>query len=127
MTDRFMLSRRQLLKTSAAGAALGIASSVLPFRAAFAASATVGFIYAVFFWTFIPLLLSIYEAIVLLEMSTTTFNMTYNVDLVLQLVDPPEEEKRDIKLDVFSMEITPDDDVEATQKIPPENLKRINQ
>ena len=45
MTDRFMLSRRQLLKTSAAGAALGIASSVLPFRAAFAASATVGFIY----------------------------------------------------------------------------------
>ena len=33
MTDRFMLSRRQLLKTSAAGAALGIASSVLPFRA----------------------------------------------------------------------------------------------
>ena len=37
MTDRFMLSRRQLLKTSAAGAALGLASSALPFRAAFAA------------------------------------------------------------------------------------------
>jgi basic membrane protein A and related proteins len=45
MTHRFMLSRRQLLKTSAAGAALGLASSALPFRAAFAASVTVGFIY----------------------------------------------------------------------------------
>ena len=45
MTHKFMLSRRQLLKTSAAGAALGLASSALPFRAAFAASATVGFIY----------------------------------------------------------------------------------
>jgi simple sugar transport system substrate-binding protein len=41
MTDRFMLSRRQLLKTSAA---LGLASA-LPFRPAFAAGATVGFIY----------------------------------------------------------------------------------
>ena len=45
MTDKLMLSRRQLLKTSAAGAAIGLASSVLPLRAAFAASATVGFIY----------------------------------------------------------------------------------
>jgi simple sugar transport system substrate-binding protein len=45
MIDRLMLSRRQLLKTSAAGAALGLASSVLPFRPAFAAAATVGFIY----------------------------------------------------------------------------------
>jgi len=45
MTDRFMLSRRQLLKTSAAGAALGALSSMLPFGAARAASATIGFIY----------------------------------------------------------------------------------
>jgi simple sugar transport system substrate-binding protein len=39
------LNRRQLLKTSAAGAALGVASSMLPIRSAFAATATVGFIY----------------------------------------------------------------------------------
>jgi len=41
MTDRFLLSRRQLLKTSAAGAV----SALLPFGSARAASATVGFIY----------------------------------------------------------------------------------
>ncbi|TIU17972.1 MAG: twin-arginine translocation signal domain-containing protein, partial [Mesorhizobium sp.] len=45
MTDRFLLSRRQLLKTSAAGAALGLASAAFPVSRAFAASATVGFIY----------------------------------------------------------------------------------
>ena len=45
MFERFSLSRRQLLKTSAAGAALGVASSILPVRSAFAASATIGFIY----------------------------------------------------------------------------------
>ncbi len=44
MTNRFMLSRRQILKTSAAGAAWHRASA-LPFRSAFAAEATIGFIY----------------------------------------------------------------------------------
>ena len=44
MTNHFMLSRRQLLKTSAAGA-LGLAASSLPFSRAFAAGATIGFIY----------------------------------------------------------------------------------
>jgi len=44
MTSNFLISRRQLLRTSAAGAA-GLAASTLPFRAAFAASATIGFIY----------------------------------------------------------------------------------
>ncbi len=45
MTDRLMLSRRQLLKTSAAGAALGAFTTILPMRSAMAATATVGFIY----------------------------------------------------------------------------------
>ena len=45
MTQRFMLSRREFLKASSAGAALGVAGSALPLRSAFAASATVGFIY----------------------------------------------------------------------------------
>ncbi|TGV74139.1 twin-arginine translocation signal domain-containing protein, partial [Mesorhizobium sp. M00.F.Ca.ET.149.01.1.1] len=45
MTGKFMLSRRDLLKTSAAGAALGLAPAAFPIRAARAAAATVGFIY----------------------------------------------------------------------------------
>ncbi|TIM61752.1 MAG: BMP family ABC transporter substrate-binding protein, partial [Mesorhizobium sp.] len=40
-----MLSRRDLLKTSAAGAALGLASASFPISRAFAAAVTVGFIY----------------------------------------------------------------------------------
>jgi basic membrane protein A and related proteins len=45
MTGKFMLSRRQLLKSTAAGAALGLGASVLP-RTAFADTPlTVGFIY----------------------------------------------------------------------------------
>ncbi|TJX50108.1 MAG: BMP family ABC transporter substrate-binding protein, partial [Mesorhizobium sp.] len=45
MTARFTLNRRDLLKTSAVGAALGLVSASFPIRRAFAASATVGFIY----------------------------------------------------------------------------------
>ena len=45
MPSRLVLDRRQFLKTSAAGAALGITASTLPFGAARAASLTVGFIY----------------------------------------------------------------------------------
>ena len=44
MIDRFTLSRRQLLKTSALGA-VGVAASALPVGSAFAAGLTVGFIY----------------------------------------------------------------------------------
>lgn len=76
---------------------------------------TAGAIYLLWFWTCIPFLISLYEAIVLLEMSVTTFNMTYNIEKVLALVEPPDE-KHDPKMDVFSMEISPDDDtVEAGQ------------
>jgi TM2 domain-containing membrane protein YozV len=70
---------------------------------------TAGAIYLLWFWTFIPFLISLYEAIVLLEMSMTTFNMTYNIELVLALVEPPEAQAESDKMDVFSMEITPDD------------------
>ena len=45
MTGRFLLSRRQLLKSSVAGAALGLGTSLLPGRAFAAAPLTVGFIY----------------------------------------------------------------------------------
>ena len=45
MPKNFMLSRRQLIKTSAAGAMLGLAPSGFISGPAFAAEATVGFIY----------------------------------------------------------------------------------
>jgi basic membrane protein A len=45
MTNRFVVSRRRILKSSTAGAALGVAAAGLPLRSAFAAEATIGFIY----------------------------------------------------------------------------------
>jgi TM2 domain-containing membrane protein YozV len=61
-----------------------------------------GLIYLLWSWTFIPLLISIYEAIMLFEMSTVTFNMTYNIELVLARTEP--EDTRAPKMDVFRME-----------------------
>mgnify|MGYP003384600418 CR=1 FL=1 len=57
------------------------------------------------FWslTLIPYLLSIYEAVVLSHMSLVSFNMTYNLDLVLQEISPEDSEKPS-RLDVFSLE-----------------------
>jgi basic membrane protein A len=45
MPSTFAFTRRQFIKTTAAGAALGVASSLIPLRSALAASATIGFIY----------------------------------------------------------------------------------
>ena len=45
MNPQFLINRRRFLQTSAAGAALGIVGSGLPLHSAFAASATIGFIY----------------------------------------------------------------------------------
>lgn len=50
--------------------------------------ATAGWIYLFWFWTLVPLLLSIYEGIVLCQMAAVTFNMTYNLDLVLSMTMP---------------------------------------
>ncbi len=76
-----------------------------------------GFIYLLWFWTLIPFLISLYEAIMLFEMSQVTFNMTYNIELVLSQIEP--EEKLIPKMDVFSMEVSePDwqDNLEEAQK-----------
>ena len=70
---------------------------------------TAGFIYVVWFWTLIPLLISLYEAIVLMEMSVTTFNMTYNIELVLTLVEPLDNSRAPI-IDVFSMQSAPEEE-----------------
>ncbi|WEX10712.1 BMP family ABC transporter substrate-binding protein [Chelativorans sp. AA-79] len=45
MSSSFNFTRRRFLQTSATGAALGLAGSVLPLRPALAAGATIGFIY----------------------------------------------------------------------------------
>ena len=45
MPSTFAFTRRQFMKTTAAGAAIGVASSLIPLRGALAASATIGFIY----------------------------------------------------------------------------------
>lgn len=49
-----------------------------------------GWIYLFWFWTFVPFLLSLYEALILIQMSTVSFNMTYNLDLVLAHILPEE-------------------------------------
>jgi simple sugar transport system substrate-binding protein len=45
MNRKFSINRRQFLKSSAAGAALGVVGTPITLRSAFAASATIGFIY----------------------------------------------------------------------------------
>ncbi len=64
-----------------------------------------GWIYLFWFWTFVPFLLSLYEALVLSQMSIVTFNMTYNLDVILLQILPPEELNSPAKLDVFSLEL----------------------
>ncbi len=64
-----------------------------------------GWIYLFFFPTFVPLLLSLYEALVLSQMSVVTFNMAYNLDVILSQILPPEEQGNPAKLDVFSLEL----------------------
>ncbi len=61
-----------------------------------------GWIYLTWSWTLVPFLLSMYEAFVLWHMSQVSFNMTYNLDLVLRDI-LPEDTDRQAKLDVFSL------------------------
>lgn len=49
-----------------------------------------GWIYFFWFWTLVPLLLSIYEGMIMAQMSLVTFNMTYNLDVILQIITPEE-------------------------------------
>ena len=64
-----------------------------------------GWIYFFWFWTFVPLLLSLFEALLLAQMSLTTFNMTYNLDVILTDILPDEERFDRNKSDVFSLEM----------------------
>jgi TM2 domain-containing membrane protein YozV len=80
-----------------------------------------GSLYLMWSWTSVPLILSLYEAMVLSQMSTVNFNMTYNIDLVLAQVEPPEEKAPNA--DVFSMEITSEESTDDASQNPAEELE----
>jgi TM2 domain-containing membrane protein YozV len=91
-------------KKKSTAALLALFTGIVGGHKFYLGEATAGCIYLMWCWTFIPFLISLYEAIVLLEMSTTTFNMTYNIDLVLALVEPPED-RLDRQMDVFPLDL----------------------
>lgn len=73
-----------------------------------------GWIYVFWFWTFVPLLLSMYEALTLAQMSLVSFNMTYNLDVILTIIIP-DEQTGEAKLDVFSLDSNDDTSPEVAQ------------
>ena len=78
-----------------------------------------GWIYLFWFWTLVPFLLSLYEALVLSQMSLVTFNMMYNLDIILAQIIP-EEQASAAKLDVFSLDLGEQEETaeEVVQKRP---------
>ena len=68
-----------------------------------------GFIYLLLAWTLIPLIVSIYEAILIAQMSRVSFNLAYNIEGILDRV-PLESLDEPIKNEeeIISMEITDD-------------------
>lgn len=70
-----------------------------------------GWIYLLWFWTLVPLLLSLYEAMLLSQMSLTTFNMTYNLDVILLKIISPEGKSETERSDVFSLEMSETEEV----------------
>lgn len=66
-----------------------------------------GILSIVFSWTFIPAILGLLEAIRLLGMSQVSFNLQYNVELVVERL-PARAVDSEPDQDTFSMEITED-------------------
>lgn len=75
-----------------------------------------GLLYVAFCPTLLPFIISIYEAIVLFEMSTVSFNMTYNIDLVLSQLEPDEQPLP--KIDVFSLADSVDPSMDTLDQEP---------
>lgn len=73
-----------------------------------------GWIYFFWFWTLVPLLLSLYEALTLAQMSLVSFNMTYNLDVILAIIIP-DETVTEAKIDVFSLDSSEDNSTEVAQ------------
>lgn len=73
-----------------------------------------GWIYLFWCWTLVPLLLSLYEAMLLSQMSLVSFNMTYNLTAILAEIFP-EENNIQAKVDVFSLELGEQENQEMAQ------------
>ena len=65
------------------------------------------FVYAMFCWTFIPWILSLFEAVHYLTMSRVSWNLSYNVERVLASI-PAEEVAGEAHNELFAMQITED-------------------
>lgn len=102
-------------KKKSTAALLALFTGIVGGHKFYLGEATAGCIYFMWCWTFIPFLISLYEAIVLLEMSTTTFNMTYNIEMVLAIVEPPTDRADSGSNGVFRMQFTPPDEVEVSK------------
>jgi TM2 domain-containing membrane protein YozV len=66
-----------------------------------------GLLYLLFCWTLIPWFIAVFEAMDIINLSPVSFNLTYNVELVLANL-PVEDSPQASHADVFSMEITED-------------------
>ncbi len=66
-----------------------------------------GFVYALFCWTFVPWIFALFEAIEYFSMSKVTFNLSYNIDRVLEAI-PAETSIGEDHSELFSMEVTED-------------------
>ncbi len=64
-----------------------------------------GYMYAALCWTFIPLLVSIYEAIHIIQMSRVSFNLAYNIEEVLKRMPLDSDAEEAGQSGVFSMVI----------------------
>ena len=74
-----------------------------------------GFVYLVLAWTLIPLVVSIYEAILIAQMSRVSFNLAYNIESVLERVPLEilgDGETTDDELIKMEIEDDPDDVVD---------------
>ncbi|MBX9695251.1 MAG: TM2 domain-containing protein [Cyanobacteria bacterium] len=65
-----------------------------------------GYVYLALCWTFVPLLVSIYEAIHIIQMSRVSFNLAYNIEAVLKRLPQDYEPEEIGQSGVFSMVIS---------------------
>lgn len=69
-----------------------------------------GLIYLLLAWTLIPLIVSIYEAILIAQMSRVSFNLAYNIEGVLERLPVESLEFNTETQDLIAMEVSDDPD-----------------
>lgn len=67
-----------------------------------------GFAYVLLCWTLIPLVVSIYEAILIAQMSRVSFNLAYNIEGVLERLPLESFDQKAADEEVINMEVTED-------------------